>query len=145
MTVANTLLSISGAGLPPFSVRGLTQTLEPIAASAVARRTVNGTLVDLSAPELRKYRSTISCSDQQPPAFDALWPGMILTIESALSLGYETNTVGPDRTAVAGSEREESGFGFYRLELDMMVVSPWTLSFDEYGAANAWQLDLEEV
>jgi len=35
--------------VPPYSARGLTQTLTPIAAAANMRRTINGELLDLSA------------------------------------------------------------------------------------------------
>ena len=63
--------------MPPYSARGLTQTLEPIEASVQLRRTVNGALADLSYEPFRKYKSTISCQDQEPPAVDGrvAWAG----------------------------------------------------------------------
>ena len=60
MSDGGTLLVISGNGVPTFASRGATQTLDPIAASSVLRRTVNGGLIDLSPPQMRKYKSTIS-------------------------------------------------------------------------------------
>ena len=62
------MLTLSGIGVPPYSARGASQTLEPIQASQQLRRTINGELIDISRAEFRKYRSTISCVDQQPPA-----------------------------------------------------------------------------
>ena len=62
------VLTLSGIGVPPYSARGASQTLEPIASSQQLRRTINGELIDISRAEFRKYRSTISCVDQQPPA-----------------------------------------------------------------------------
>jgi hypothetical protein len=70
----DTLLVLSGIGVPDYSARGLRHTLEPIEASASLRRTVNGALVDLSFAQFRKYKSTISCQDQEPPAVDGVWP-----------------------------------------------------------------------
>ena len=61
-----TTLVLSGIGVPPYCARGLTQTLAPIEAAGSQRRTVNGTLVDLSLTQFRKYRSTISrCSQSR--------------------------------------------------------------------------------
>ena len=54
-------LVIAGIGLPAASIRGVTQTLEPIGAAAQLMRTVNGALVDVSAAAFRKYASTIRC------------------------------------------------------------------------------------
>ena len=62
------VLILSGIGVPPYSARGASQTLEPIQASQQLRRTINGELIDISRAEFRKYRSTISCADQLPPA-----------------------------------------------------------------------------
>jgi hypothetical protein len=56
-----TLLVLSGIGVPPYSARGLSETLTPIDASANLRRTVNGVLVDLSLAEMRKYHLSILC------------------------------------------------------------------------------------
>lgn len=141
-----TLLVLSAIGVPPYSARGLTQTLEPVPEATSLRRTVNGSLIDLSAPELFKYRSVISCDDQQSPAFDGLKPGTQLTVDCVSELAYETVT-GPgagDRTAVSGSEREEDGFTFYRPQLTMRVAA-WRIRTDEYGAAVGWDLELLEV
>jgi hypothetical protein len=71
--MSGTVLTLSGIGVPPYSARGLTQTLEPIDAAAQLRRTVNGALRDFGYTPFRKYRSTISCADQEPPAVYGVW------------------------------------------------------------------------
>lgn len=142
MTDPTTLLVLSGIGVPPYSARGLVQTLVPIAAAASMRRTVNGTLSDLSSPQFRKYSSVISCADQQPPAFEGVWPGLVVTVDCIAELAYLTMTDLPDRPVVAS--REESGFTFYRPRLTMMVTG-FQISRDEYGFVTSWTLGLEEV
>ena len=139
-----TLLSLATPGVPPYSARGLSQTLEPIDQATSARRTVNGTLIDLSVPELRKYRSTITCTDMDSPALDGYWPGSITVVDCVAELSYQTSTGGPERTVVPGSSREEGAFTFYRPRLTMMILR-WSISKDEWGAACGWVLELEEV
>ena len=141
MTDATTLLVLSGMGVPPYSARGLTQTLAPIPAAAQMRRTVNGTLTDLSAVQFRKYASKISCSDQQPPAFEGVFPGATVIVDCIAELAYPTMTGEPEREVVAS--REESGFTFYRPRLTMLVID-FEVDCDEYGAVSSWTLSLEE-
>src|ERR1041385_2763919 len=140
----DTLLMLNGLGVPAYSARGLTQTLEPIEASAQLRRTVNGALVDLSYEPFRKYKSTISCSDQEPPAVDGVWPGQVVTIECVVELCFVTATGTAARPAVTGSQRVDSEFTFYRPVLTMRATG-FSVSRDEYGAAVSWQLQLEEI
>ena len=140
----DTLLEISGPGLPSFAARGLTQTLDPIAASSVPARTVNGGLIDFSPPQMRKYKSTISCTDINGPAFDGVWPGDELTVDCVAELAYLTASGAPARPVVTGSERVVGNHTYYRPQLVMRVIN-YTTSTDEYGAAVAWQLDLEEM
>jgi hypothetical protein len=138
-----TLLVLSGIGVPPYSARGLSETLTPIDASANLRRTVNGVLVDLSLAEMRKYHLSISCNDQQPPALDGVWPGTQITVNCVTELCY-LSSGSPSRSVVGGSSRTESGFTFYRPALTMALIS-FQQTKDEYGAVTSWQLDLEEV
>ena len=140
----DTLLTLSGVGIAPFSARGLTQTLEPIDASAQLRRTVNGALVDLSYGPFRKYKSTISCQDQEPPAVDGIWPGQVVEVGCVAELSFPTAGSGPARLAVDDSEHTEGEFTFYRPTLTMRITG-FSVSRDEYGAAVSWQLQLEEV
>jgi len=140
---ALTILDLSGIGVSPYSARGLTQTLDPISASSQLRRTVNGDLKDLSAPQFRKYLSAVSCSDQNAPALDGVWPGLELTVDCAATLSYKTGGA-PQRTVVPGSSREEGEYTIYNPRLLMRVVS-YTEQEDEWGAVISWTLNLEEV
>lgn len=139
-----TVLEISGIGLPTASVRGATQTLEPIDASSQARRTINGSLVDLSDSIFRKYKSTISCTDQLPPAFNGVWPGTSLTVKCISELCYLTSGGSAAKSVVSGSSRTDGSYTFYRPQLTMMLLS-FTYETDEFGAAVNWTMDLEEI
>ena len=138
------VLTLSGIGVPPYSARGASQTLEPIEAAQQLRRTINGALIDLSRPEFRKYRSTISCADQQPPAIDGVWPGQVVTVGCISELSYKTSGGTPARSIVPGSSRTEGDYTIYRPQLTMRVVS-FSQDTDEYGATVSWSLELEEV
>lgn len=149
--MTDTLLVLSSVGVPLYSARGLTQTLEPIDGASQARRTVNGALKDLSASQFRKYRSEISCTDQEPPAKEAFWPGRQITVSCVQELALYSPALNPDvladiileRTAVAGSRRRSGDFVFYRPQLTMMLIS-LTMSIDEYPADIQWTMVLEE-
>ena len=138
------VLTLSGIGVPPYSARGASQTLEPIGSSQQLRRTINGELIDISRAEFRKYRSTISCVDQQPPAIDGVWPGRVLTVGCISELSYLTAGGAPARPLGSGSSRTASDYTFYRPSLTMRVVA-FSQDTDEYGAAVSWSLQLEEV
>ena len=138
------VLTLSGIGVSPYSARGASQTLEPIGSSQQLRRTINGELIDISRAEFRKYRSTISCVDQQPPAVDGVWPGQVLMVGCISELSYRTAGGAPARPVVAGSSRTEGDYTSYRPRLTMRVVS-FSQDTDEYGAEVSWSLQLEEV
>jgi hypothetical protein len=104
-----TLLVISGMGFSPYAARGLTQTLVPIEQAKQLRRTASGKLVDVSVAQFRKYRSTISCTDQRAPAIDGIWPGMVVTVSCVAELSHPPSGA-PSRPVVAGSIREEEGY-----------------------------------
>jgi len=141
--MSDTLLVLSGIGVPGYSARGLTQTLEPIEASASLRRTINGTLKDLSFEQFRKYKSSISCQDQEPPAVDGVWPGRVVTVDCVAELSYPTGGTS-SRPVVMGSTRTVGAFVFYRPRLQMLVTR-LSLNRDEYSAAIQWQMELEEI
>lgn len=141
--VDDTVLVLSGVGIPDFSARGVTQTLTSIEAAGSLRRTINGALVDLSFDQFHKFKSTISCADHQPPAIDGVWPGRTVTVGCISELCYPAGGT-PSRPAVFGTVRVAGGFSFYRPQLDMMVVS-FTAQTDEWGAVVQWQMDLEET
>lgn len=138
------VLVITGIDASPYALRGATQTLQPIDQSVQLRRTINGSLVDLSDSAFRRYRSSITGSDQLPPAFDGIWPGQEVTVECISELSYKTSGGSPARDVVTGSSRTDGDYTFYRPELTMRVVS-FTQDTDEYGATVSWSLELEEV
>ena len=138
-----TFLVLQGIGVPPYSAPGLTQTIAPIDAAKNLQRAIDGTLMDLSSEQFRKFKSTISGTDQQPPAIDGVWPGHTVEVDCISELCYPEYAV-PSRNAVPGSEREENGFVFYRPSLQMMVTD-FSIQTDEYGAQVGWTMDLEEI
>lgn len=139
---AYTVLTLTGMGVAPYSARGLTQSLTPISAALHMRRTINGTLVDLGQAQFRKYRSTISGTDQKSPTVGGIWPGALLTVECIAELAVSGGSA--DRPAVTGSTYTDGGVTYYRPVLQMRVVG-FSLDQDEYGAQVSWSLELEEV
>ena len=134
-----TQLVLSVGGIPLYSARGLDQTLQPMNAAHVTRRTINGALVDLSVDKFHKYASKITCSDLEAPALDGIFPGMEVTVDCVAELV----TAGtPNRTVI--DSRTVGAFTVYRPQLAMMVVGlQQTLS--EYTRTVQWELDLEEI
>lgn len=139
-----TLLRLVGVGVPPYSARGVEQTLAPIDESDDLRRAIDGTLMDLSYAPFRKFKTTLSCDDMDPPAVSGKWPGQVVTVECVSELAAAEYDMNFDRPAVEGSIRQSGGFYFYRPILEMMVVK-FQIKTDEYGAAVGWSMDLEEV
>jgi hypothetical protein len=142
---ADTLLSISSMGTMLYQARGLTQSLQVIQDSVHMERTINGTLIDVSAPQFRKYITHISASDVDAPPLDNVWPGMTVTIYCACSLAYATGNPGsPARAEVSGSSWVQGAYTFYRPVLVCLVRSV-TQHFDEWKAVNGWTLEAEEI
>ena len=142
--MTSTLLTFTGLDIPPYSARGLTQTLEPLDVSSNLRRTINGALIDLTYDQFRKYRSQILGTDQQPPAIDGVWQGLSVVVHCLCELSYLTVGGTAQRTEVSGSSRIEGAFTFYRPEL-IMRITGFNVSTDEYGAAVSWSMNLEEI
>jgi hypothetical protein len=140
-----TLLIMSGIGVPLYSARGLVQTLTPVQeVKPPPRRTVNGELVYLGLSQMRKYESIITCTDQHAPAFGGLWPGEVVLVNCVAELAYENITgVGPERTVVPGSSREQGNFIYYRPQISFMVVD-FAMGHAEYSHDYQWQLTLRE-
>ena len=143
---ADTILTISSFGNMLYQARGLTQTLTVIGAATQQERTINGTLVDVSAAQFRKYASTINVpNDTNAPPLDGVWPGMTVTVQCALSMAFVTGAPGhPQCTPVSGSTYNENGYTFYRPQFTMMVKTVET-QFDEWKNIVGWKLELEEV
>jgi len=134
-------------GVNPWSARGLKGTLSPIDAakgSDKLRRTINGTLIDISAPQMRKYQLEINGDDQAPPAFDGLWVGMEVVVDSNVELAYLTAGGAPAKPAVPGSERVEGDYTYYLMRLPMLISS-YQVETDEWAAHYTWSLAAEEI
>jgi hypothetical protein len=139
-----------GTGAPhvnPYSARGLRGSLQAIEAArgnSLLARTVNGTLIDISAPQMRKYRLEVTGSDQAPPALDGLWVGMTVSVYSHVELAYLTSGAGPAHLAAPGSARVEGAYTYYRPAFTMMIVD-WHIEREEWEQTVPWSLVLEEV
>jgi len=138
-----TLLTISGIGIAPFSARGAHQTLEPIEATRKLARSVNGVAIDISPPQMRKYATHITCDDMNSPAIDSIWPGMQLTIGCISELSFLTGG-SAGRAMVSGSLRFVDSYSFYRPQL-VVLVTAFSIDTDEWGAMVSWSLEGEEV
>lgn len=141
---STTLLTLSGPGIPDYSARGLHQTL---------RR------VDGGFP---KYRSTITGSDVDPPAFDRFQKAIprrtvngtlinvgfstatVLSVGCIQELGYLTSGGSPEKSVVSSSSRVQDSWTFYCPLLSMMVID-FSVEYDEYGSMTHWSLDIEET
>lgn len=139
-----TLLVLSVGGVPLYSARDLEQSLNPIKAASNTRRTINGTLVDLSVNKFYKYESKIKCSDVEAPALDGVFPGMTLTVDCVAELVFRTAGGSPSRAVVPGSGRVVGNYTIYRPRLTMMVVG-LEQRLSEYDHETRWEMDLEEV
>lgn len=142
--MAEAILVITGGlNVPPYSTRAATQTLTPIPAATQLRRTVNAVLQDVSDPIFRKFVSVITSNDQQVPEF--VFPGVQVVVDCLTELSRKTvGGGGAIRSVVAGSERVDGAYTFYRPVLTMKVVN-WVITRDDWKAISGWTLTLEEV
>jgi hypothetical protein len=139
----DTLLVLSGMGVPRYSARGITQTLEAIDEAKHIERAINGGLIDFGYAPFRKYKTTITGDDQRPPAVEGVWPGKIITVDCVAELSV-VQSMPLERTPVPGSEYIEDGYVFYRPRLVMMVFG-FQMTADEWKAGVGWSLNAEEV
>jgi hypothetical protein len=139
----DTLLVLAGMGVPRYSARAITQTLEPIQEAAHIERSINGGLIDFGYSPFRKYKTTITGNDQRPPAVEGVWPGKIITVDCVAELSV-VESMPLERPAVPGSQYTEEGYVFYRPQLTMMVFS-FSMDADEWKAGVGWSLEAEEV
>lgn len=144
-------LIITPVGAPTwqliYQARQIEQTLEIIAAAQEQERDVNGVLTDLSNPAFRKYQSTITCpGDVRSPPFDALWPGMIVSMESAVWLAYPVGNPGsPYQEEVSGSSMELNGTVYYQPRFPQMMVRSCSWTMRTWAASVPWSFKLEQV
>jgi hypothetical protein len=92
---------------------------------------------------MRKYNSTISCTDQNAPPFSGLWPGDDVVVECVAELSYLTSGGSPERSVVTGTSRVVGAFTLYRPIIEFLVVD-FEQTFEEYAAQYQWQLTLTE-
>lgn len=142
--MVDTLLVLTGFGIPLYSARGLTQSLDPIQGAGDFERDVNGNLVDLSPQQFKKYKSIISCQDIEAPAFDGVPIGTEVTVDCIRELPYLTASGEPSRPVVEDSAHVIGDWTYYRPRLTMLVID-FSSSQDEYAHTTSWQLNLEEV
>jgi uncharacterized protein YjeT (DUF2065 family) len=169
MSETELTLEIVGKGnfFAPYSARECIQTLTSIPQGSL-RRTINGKLVWVGQTTQRKFKSTITCKDKAPPAFDGLWKGDKMNVTCLHTL---TQSI-PQGSREVILEREPAsmrlydhrgkiwqvpvekhfslpstfsdGFVTYAPRLSMMVES-YTLEVDEWGLTTCWTLELVEV
>ena len=139
-----TLLVLTGVGVPPYSARGISQSLEPIDGAAQVFRSCNGVAMDFSHQQFRKYKTSITCSDQNAPALNGVWPGKVITVECVCELGYLTAGGAPERPVVPDSSHVEGAYTFYRPVLDIMVTA-LNSECAEWDAGMTWAIEGEEV
>lgn len=120
---------ITGVGFADYSARGITCSLEPIEASGQLRRTVNGTMVNLSNPAFQKYKMTISATDQKFPQLGGVWFGKEVYVTSIITL----NTGG------ATSSTGATAIGFTGM------ITNWTVELDEWAADAPWSIEIEQI
>ena len=142
-----TLLVMSPIGVPLYSCRGITQTLTPVAeAKPTPRRTVNGELRWLGLTQMQKYESVISCTDQDAPRLDGIWPGQAVLVNCVAELAFVTSGGTAGRTVVPGTTPRTTadGFTYYFPQIAFMVTD-YTTQTDEYPHDYQWQLTLREI
>lgn len=138
-----TVLRMAGIGVPPWSARGIKQTLTPISQASNTKRDVNGTLHDVAFAGFRKYKSQISGADQQPPNVNGVWPGQEVVVDCVAELSYTTIGGSPARPVVGGSSRVEGLYTIFRPQITFIVITfQWDL--DEYDRKVGWSFDVEE-
>jgi hypothetical protein len=140
-------VSAAAPGVNPFSARGLTGTLSPVAQARgddKLARTVNGTLISIAAPQMRKYRLEVAGNDQSAPALDGLWVGMEVLVDCHVELAYLTAGGSPSRPVVPGSSWVEGDYTYYCPQFSMLVVD-LQIERKEWDSAASWSLVMEEI
>lgn len=119
-----TLLDIDGIPFSNYSNRDIRVTLSPIDTGSL-ERTVNGTLVDMTLPEFRKYTAVIECLDHEAPTFDDTWRGTQVEVTFVPEVGSANQS---DGTLVL-----------------TMLVEAWETNREENEAETGWTLTLVQV
>jgi hypothetical protein len=139
-------IASGGPGVNPYSARGLRGKLQPIDEARGLNklpRNVNGGVVDISAPQFRKYHLDVYGNDGEPPALDNLWLGAICSVSVLTELAYLTAGGTASRVAVDGSTRTSGDYTIYRPLLTMLLVD-WDIERDAWNAQASWHLEMTE-
>lgn len=126
MSNNSTLLSIDGLDFSDYATRGITCNLRP-EQNGTLERDWNGSAVDITLINFRKYQVSISCTDQEGPPFSDIWKG---------SGPYTVRLISDLVGGILSTDNI--------LALSM-YVDDWSVSRDEWGAETGWQLDLREA
>lgn len=159
---------------PAGSARGIQTSIAQLS-SGELRRTVNGSLVDLTRAALRKYSVSLSADGQAFPDLRGMWRGQKVTVAPPVwwtaYVPEGTQTVQLERPAADGTwtaRNAETGENLYfgRASDGLSFSSPYpvtpesvleyqptfvcrvvsvTFSGDEWEASATWSLELEEV
>lgn len=122
-------ITITGVGFADYSARGITCSLEPIEASGQLRRTINGTMLDLSNPAFQKYKMTLSATDQEFPKLGHVWFGKEVYVTSVITLQTGGGTATTGATAI----------GFTGM------ITNWTVERDEWAYDASWSIEIEQI
>ena len=141
------LVLYSPMGVPFYSARNLTQTIEAIKEKDQAERNVNGNLVDLSLPGLfEKYITKVTCKDMNAPMIGGVWQGQTLVIDCCCELAYPSSVDTPPRPLATGTTVRDDGNGtkfiYPKLTVMLRTIS---FGFEEYPHQYNWALGFEEV
>ena len=159
-------LAIDGVVIPYGAARGIDVSIAPIEAGGM-RRTINGTLIDLTRSTHRKYRLEIQCQDAIAPTLAALWRGQTVSVFAPIRLRQVVSAGAATliRSPVPGTVRCFTAAGVpvaatvsgtsvsgatgaayveYQPSMLMMVVER-SEDFDEWDATTGWSITLEEV
>lgn len=164
-----TNLKLGDIVIPVGAGRGITQNIS-LVDNGDLRRTVNGTLIDLTRDETRKYTSSVQSSDQKTPSLAGIWKGQELVVECISTI---RQLVSPASTSVTLIRDFVTGSVFGRdingakvtpsSNVDLaftfptnivmvewlpkltMLVADINIDSDEYEATQGWSINLEEV
>jgi hypothetical protein len=117
-----TLIAIDAIDFTDYAVRGITMTLELIDQSKNLARDCLGNLVDISVPQFRQHKITITCTDNDAPELAGIWAGQDISITCLPRMNGTSDT---PLTILA-------------------KVTNWNTSRPEWDAEISWQLEAEQ-
>ncbi|MCG6111564.1 MAG: Ig domain-containing protein [Paracoccus sp.] len=129
---------------PDNSATFINAELEAIGEGQQIVRDVNANLRNLGNAAFRKYRLTLSCTDNRLPPLANLWAGQVVDVDVPFTIAERGSS--PSRTAVAGTVSVIGSRVEYRPRLVMMITRAPSLSDVEWrGGSAGWSIELEEA